>query len=57
MVVTCSMDVSFRDGLTPLPWHADAVGGRPPHHPTRRFAPAAPDVGFAPDSGRSDAYG
>jgi hypothetical protein len=27
------MDASFRDGLTPSPWHADAVGGRPPHHP------------------------
>jgi hypothetical protein len=26
-------------------------------HPIRRFAPAAPDIGFAPDSGRSDAYG
>ena len=25
--------------------------------PTRRFGPAAPDIGFAPDSGGSDAYG
>jgi MFS family permease len=23
------------DGSTPSPWHVDAVGGRPPHHPTR----------------------
>jgi hypothetical protein len=33
MVVTCSMDVSFRDGLTPSPWHADAVGGLHPITP------------------------
>src|SRR6516162_8251330 len=33
IVVACSMDVSFGGSLTPSPWHADAVGGRPPHHP------------------------
>jgi hypothetical protein len=26
-------------------------------HPTRRFAAAAADIGFAPDSGRSDVHG
>lgn len=26
-------------------------------HPTLRFLPAAADIGFAPYSGRSDAYG
>src|SRR5215472_12540544 len=33
IVVTCAMDASFSDGSTPSPWHADAVRGRPPHHP------------------------
>jgi len=33
IVVTCSVDASFSDSSTPSPWHADAVGGRPPHHP------------------------
>jgi hypothetical protein len=33
IVVTCSMDASFSDSSTPSPWHANAVGGRPPHHP------------------------
>jgi hypothetical protein len=27
------MDASFNGSLTPSPWHTDAVGGRPPHHP------------------------
>src|SRR5215469_13840036 len=35
IVVACSMDASFGGSLTPSPWHTDAVGGRPPHHPTR----------------------
>ena len=30
------MDASFSDGSTPSPWHADAVRGRPPHHPLSR---------------------
>src|SRR5271163_462955 len=34
IVLACSTDASFSDGSTPSPWHADAVGGRPPHHPT-----------------------
>src|SRR5215510_7684475 len=34
IVVACSMDASFGCS-TPSPWHTDAVGGRPPHHPTR----------------------
>src|SRR6202162_4156167 len=42
MVVTCSMDASFRDGSTPSPWHADAVGGRPPHHVEPAAAPSRP---------------
>src|SRR5215467_13514425 len=33
IVVTCSMDASFGGSSTPSPWHTDAVGGRPPHHP------------------------
>src|SRR5262249_41738115 len=33
IVVACSMDASFGGSSTPSPWHADAVGGRPPHHP------------------------
>src|SRR5262252_5329990 len=35
IVVACSMDASFRGGSTPSPWHTDAVGGRPPHHPAQ----------------------
>src|SRR6516162_376192 len=35
IVVACSMDASFGGSLTPSPWHTDAVGGRPPHHPTQ----------------------
>src|SRR5215468_3859915 len=38
IVVACSMDASFGGSLTPSPWHADAVGGRPPHHPDREHA-------------------
>src|SRR5215813_5679102 len=34
IVVACSMDASFAGSSTPSPWHADAVGGRPPHHPS-----------------------
>src|ERR1700676_5350680 len=37
IVVICSTDASFGGSLTPPPWHADAVGGRPRHHPIRRF--------------------
>src|SRR6516164_3890065 len=33
IVVACSMDASFGGSSTPSPWHTDAVGGRPPHHP------------------------
>src|SRR6516225_7438013 len=33
IVVACSMDASFGGSSTPSPWHIDAVGGRPPHHP------------------------
>jgi Transposase DDE domain group 1 len=33
------------------------IGAKAVHHPTRRFASPAADIGFAPDSGRSDAYG
>src|SRR5215467_617703 len=33
IVVACSTDASFGGSLTPSPWHTDAVGGRPPHHP------------------------
>src|SRR5215469_10190228 len=33
IVVACSMDASFGGTSTPPPWHTDAVGGRPPHHP------------------------
>src|SRR5262249_43918956 len=33
IVVACSMDASFGGSLTPPPWHTDAVGGRPLHHP------------------------
>src|SRR5215471_10667231 len=39
IVVACSMDASFGGSLTPSPWHTDAVGGRPLHHPgTDAFA-------------------
>src|SRR5215469_14357836 len=34
IVVACSMGASFGGSSTPSPWHTDAVGGRPPHHPT-----------------------
>src|SRR6516225_2102893 len=34
IVLTCSTDASFGGSSTPPLWHADAVGGRPPHHPT-----------------------
>src|SRR5215471_6451393 len=33
IVVACSMDASFGGSSTTPPWHTDAVGGRPPHHP------------------------
>src|SRR5829696_8514065 len=42
MVLTCSMDASFRDGLTPSPWHTDAVAGRPPHHVYEANTPKRP---------------
>src|SRR5499425_2068556 len=35
IVVACSMDASFGGSSTPSPWHTDAVGGRPPHHPSQ----------------------
>src|SRR5262249_9861442 len=35
IVLTCSTDASFGGSLTPPPWHTDAVGGRPLHHPVR----------------------
>src|ERR1700758_1675034 len=38
IVVACSMDASFGGSSTPSPWHTDAVGGRPPHHPSLPFA-------------------
>jgi hypothetical protein len=39
-------------------WPVQKSGARVAFPPwTRRFAPATPDIGFAPDSGRSDAYG
>jgi hypothetical protein len=38
IVVACFTDASFGGSSTPSPWHADAVGGRPPHHPSRPFA-------------------
>src|SRR5262249_23612055 len=41
IVVACSMDASFGGSSTPSPWHTNAVGGRPPHHP--------PDFGRAAD--------
>jgi hypothetical protein len=34
IVLACSTDASFGRSSTPSPWHKDAVGGRPPHHPT-----------------------
>src|SRR5215470_19073527 len=37
IVVACSMDASFGGTSTPPPWHTDAVGGRPLHHPTEPF--------------------
>src|SRR5215472_8093800 len=40
IVVACSMDASFGGSSTPSPWHTDAVGGRPPHHPKPPFARA-----------------
>src|SRR5689334_3326205 len=50
IVVACSMDVSFGGSSTPSPWHTDAVGGRPPHHPKRPFACLFDDlVGAAED--------
>ena len=33
IMVAGSMDASFGGSSTPSPWHTDAVGGRPPHHP------------------------
>src|SRR6516225_8847502 len=36
IVIACFMDASFSDSSTPSPWHVDAVGGRPPHHPERQ---------------------
>src|ERR1700746_2518862 len=33
IVLTCSTDASFGGSSTPPLWHADAVGGRPLHHP------------------------
>src|SRR5215472_12729203 len=50
IVLTCSTDASFGGSLTPPPWHTNAVGGRPPHHPTEtlrlvlRCAPHPPLV-------------
>src|ERR1700741_3435402 len=38
IVVACFTDASFGGSLTPSPWHADAVGGRPPHHPLQPVA-------------------
>src|SRR5262252_9000960 len=39
IVVACSMDASFGGSSTPPPWHTDAVGGRPPHHPSEPSHP------------------
>ena len=33
IVLACFTDASFGGSSTPSPWHIDAVGGRPPHHP------------------------
>src|SRR5215831_6081051 len=46
IVVACSMDASFGGSSTPSPWHTDAVGGRPPHHPTQPVAVPPPDDGI-----------
>src|SRR5277367_2169293 len=46
IVLACSTDASFSDGSTPSPWHADAVGGRPPHHPTQPFWAVTANGGF-----------
>jgi hypothetical protein len=53
MVVT-SMDASLRDGLTPSPWHADAVGERP-HHTVLAINGVILNAGFRAGSGRSRA--
>src|SRR5215469_15098046 len=46
IVLTCPTDASFGGSLTPPPWHTDAVGGRPLHHPER--PPSAGIVRFSP---------
>src|SRR5262249_25843179 len=45
IVVACSMDASFGGCSTPSPWHTDAVGGRPPHHPTQPVSQPSAKVG------------
>ena len=42
------MDASFGGSSTPSPWHADAVGGRPPHHPYTAKMSRMLMPGFAP---------
>src|SRR5215472_7713989 len=44
IVVACSMDASFGGSLTPSPWHTDAVGGRPLHHPYIKLLDEGADV-------------
>ena len=44
IVLTCSTDASFGGSSTPPFWHADAVGGRQPHHP--KLARTAWDKAF-----------
>src|SRR5262249_55159782 len=46
IVVTCSMDASFGGSSTPSPWHTDAVGGRPLHHPTPPILKPKTDGGY-----------
>src|SRR5580700_8210914 len=54
IMVACSTDASFSDGSTPSPWHADAVGGRPPHHPTAPFDGVVSNVAKGGSKSHSD---